>query len=157
MSCSSASHWVPRCSNSAASPLSSFRPQVSAGSKSLSRKSLPLLMRYGCTYFSIRSRISCLAMAQPPCAEGQSSASHAADDIHQRHARSAERHASLLRAPRRALPSLPSSRQRTTDLGRSAAIKLARLVLLLSICAALIVPVVGAQAQTVKTLSHGQA
>src|SRR6476620_2644102 len=42
MSCSSASHSVPRCRSSAASPLSSVRPQVSPGSKSFSRNPLAL-------------------------------------------------------------------------------------------------------------------
>src|SRR4029077_8036629 len=62
MSCSSASHAVPRCRSSAASPLSICRPRVSPGSKSLSRKPLPLVMRYGATYFPMRSRTSCLGM-----------------------------------------------------------------------------------------------
>src|SRR5262249_10240759 len=66
------------------------------------------------------------------------------------------RRASLLRTPRRALPSLRSRRQRTTDLGRSDAMKPARLGLLPSICAALILPLAGAQAQTLKKLSDGQ-
>ena len=46
-----------------ASPLPSLRPRVSAGSKSASRKSLPLVIRNGSIYFSMRLRISRLAMA----------------------------------------------------------------------------------------------
>src|SRR5579871_482457 len=54
---------VPRCSRSAASPLSSRRPRVSPGSKSASLKPLPCVMRNGRRYFSMRSMISCLGMA----------------------------------------------------------------------------------------------
>src|SRR4029450_8175191 len=72
MSCSPASHAVPRWRRSAASPLSNFRPQVSPGSKSLSRKPLPLVMRNGWTYFCIPSRISFLGMPQPPVVQAQS-------------------------------------------------------------------------------------
>ena len=70
MSCSSASHWVPRASSSAASPLPSWRPQVSPGSKPFRRKPLPFLMRNGSTYFWMRSRISRLATAQLRFVEG---------------------------------------------------------------------------------------
>src|SRR5215470_4733037 len=59
-----ASQSVPRWRISAASPLSSLRPSVSPGSKSLSLKPLPLVMRNGWTYFWMRSRISFLAMVQ---------------------------------------------------------------------------------------------
>src|SRR6266480_2142293 len=69
MSCSSANHAVPRWRSSAASPLSNFRPQVSPGSKSFSRKPLPLVMRNGWTYLRIRSRISFLGMLQTPVVE----------------------------------------------------------------------------------------
>src|SRR6266540_1120555 len=72
MSCSSANHAVPRWRSSAASPLSNFRPQVSPGSKSFSRKPLPLVMRNGWTYLRIRSRISFFGMPQPPVVEAQS-------------------------------------------------------------------------------------
>src|SRR5262249_8318958 len=63
MLCSSASHSVPRWRSSDASPLLSFRPQVLPGSKSAKRKPLPFVIRNGVMYFSIRSRISRLAMA----------------------------------------------------------------------------------------------
>src|SRR6516165_74400 len=62
----SASHWVPKCSRSAASLFSRFRPAVSPGSKSFSPNFLPLVMRNGWTYFSIHSRTSFFAMAQTP-------------------------------------------------------------------------------------------
>src|SRR5262245_4392161 len=70
MSCSSASHSVPRVRSSAASPLPSCRPQVSAGSTLFRRKPFPLVMRNGSTYFWMRSRISCLATAQSPFRKG---------------------------------------------------------------------------------------
>src|SRR4030088_2210446 len=49
-----------------------FRPQVSPGSKSLSRKPLPLVTRNGSTYFCMRSRISRLGMSHLPWMEAQS-------------------------------------------------------------------------------------
>src|SRR5262249_32473269 len=66
MSCSSASHTTPRCSRSVASPLSNLKPRVSPGSSSVSLKSLPFVMRNGWTYFSMRSMISFLGIAQDP-------------------------------------------------------------------------------------------
>src|SRR5215469_8457189 len=70
MSCSSASHSVPRVRSSAASPLPSCRPQVSPGSMLSRRKRLPLVMRKGSTYFWMRSRISRLAMVSIPSRQG---------------------------------------------------------------------------------------
>src|SRR5215831_15568119 len=78
MSCSSASHSVPRCRSSAASPLPIVKPQVSPGSKSFNLKPLPFVMRNGSTYFSMRLRISFLAMVQTPFRGAQSSVSSAA-------------------------------------------------------------------------------
>src|SRR5215469_18709906 len=69
MSCSSASQSVPRRRSSAASPFSSFRPQVSPGSIFFNSKSLPLAMRNGWVYFWMRSRISCRGMVQLPSLE----------------------------------------------------------------------------------------
>ena len=51
------------CRSSAASPLSIFRPRVSPGSMSFSRKRLPLVTRNGSMTFSMRSRISFRGMA----------------------------------------------------------------------------------------------
>src|SRR5258706_16377947 len=76
MSCSSASHSVPRWRRSAASPLSSSRPQVLSGSKFFSLNFLPLVMRNGSTYFWIRFRISFLDIAQPPFVAAQFSVSY---------------------------------------------------------------------------------
>src|SRR5262245_19093440 len=66
ISCSSASHWVPRRRRSAASPLFIFSPRVSPGSTPFSRKPLPLVTRNGSTNFRTRSRISLRGMVKCP-------------------------------------------------------------------------------------------
>src|SRR5262249_47703050 len=71
MSCSCASHWVPCWRSSDASPLSSFSPRVSPGSKLFSRKASPFVTRNGWTYFWMRSRISFRGIEEPPDLAGK--------------------------------------------------------------------------------------